>query len=77
MECRECGSKMYLDDKDYNFKGNYDNYWNCTKCQTDCIEQIRFSQSFKEIWHSENNDIVKDYEIKKKITNSTATRKAR
>lgn len=58
---------MYLDDRDYNFKGNYDNYWNCEKCQTSCIEEIRFSQSSKEIWHSENNNEVKDYEIKHSI----------
>lgn len=57
---------MFLDDKDYNFKGNYDNYWCCEECQTSCIEQVRFEQSFKEIWHSENNGI-KDYEIKHQI----------
>ncbi len=67
MVCRECGSEMYLDDKDYNFKGNYDNYWCCNKCDTGCVEQVRFGQSFKEIWHSENGNEVKDYEIKKKI----------
>ena len=55
MKCRECGANMCLDDKDYNFKGNYDNYWNCEKCQTSCIEQVRFSKPFKEIWHSEND----------------------
>lgn len=57
---------MFLDDKDFNFKGNYDNYWCCNNCQTSCIEQVRFNQSFKEIWHSENDE-VKDYEIKHKI----------
>lgn len=67
MNCRECGSKMYLDDKDYRFKGNYDNYWNCEECQTSCIEEVRFGQSFKEIWHSENNDEVKDYIIKHQL----------
>ena len=67
MICRECGSEMYLDNKHISFKGNMDKYWNCNKCQTSCIEQIRFNQSFKEIWHSENGDKVKDYEIKKKI----------
>ena len=66
MKCAECGQEMYLDDKDYNFKGNYDNYYNCPKCKTSCIEQVRFGQSFKEIWHSENDE-VKDWEIKKKI----------
>ena len=63
MFCRECGSKMYLDDKDINFKGNYDNYWCCPNCHTSCIEQIRFSKPFKEIWHSENAG-VKDYDLK-------------
>ena len=67
MICKECGSKMYEDDRDFNFKGNYDIYWACEKCQTSCIEEVRFSQSFKEIWHSENNDEVKDYEIKHKL----------
>ena len=64
MICKECGAEMFLDDKDYNFKGNYDNYWACENCQTSCVEQVRFGQSFKEIWHSENDDIAKDYEIK-------------
>ena len=67
MKCIECGAEMYLDDRDTNFKGNYDNYWCCEKCQTSCIEQVRFGQSFKEIWHSENDDIVKDYEIKHRL----------
>ena len=67
MQCRECGSKMYLDDKDFNFKGCYDNYSCCEQCQTSCIEEVRFSQRFKEIWHSENNNTVKDYEFKYNI----------
>lgn len=64
MKCKECGSNMYLDDIDFNFKGNKDNYYCCNNCQTSCIEQIRFGKPFKQIWHSENDDIVKDYEIK-------------
>lgn len=63
--CRECGSEMYLDDKDFRFRGCLDNYWNCTNCQTGCIEEIRFNKPFREIWHSENNGIVKDLIIKK------------
>ena len=61
--CKECGAKMYLDDRDFNFKGNYDNYWCCEECQTSCIEQVRYGQPFKEIWHSENTG-VKDYTIR-------------
>lgn len=67
MLCRECGSKMFLDDKDIHFKGNRDNYWYCESCQTGCTEQVRFGQSFKEIWHSENGGEVKDYTIKHNI----------
>ena len=67
MKCKECGAKMYIDTKDFTFKGNYDIYWGCTSCQTSCIEQVRFGQSFKEIWHSENNGRVKDYTIKHQI----------
>lgn len=64
MICIECGSKMFLDGVDKNFSGNYDNYWCCVSCKTSCIEQVRFSQPFKELWHTENNNSVKDYTIK-------------
>lgn len=67
FRCRECGHLMVLDDIDYDFKGKYDNYWNCIKCRTSCIEEVRFSKRFRELWHSENNDNVKDEIIKHKI----------
>ena len=67
MICKECGSKMCIDDRHTNFKGNYDIYWVCENCQTSCIEEVRFTQSFREVWHSENNDEVKDYVIKHKL----------
>lgn len=60
MVCHECGAEMYIDDKDYNFKGNYDVYWNCPDCQTSCIEEVRFSRPHRQIWYSEN-DGVKDF----------------
>jgi hypothetical protein len=66
MNCKECGATMCVDDKDYRFKGNYDTYWLCEKCNTSCIAEVRFGQLFKEIWYSEN-DGVKDYEIKHQI----------
>lgn len=61
MFCRFCGAKMYLDDKDYSFKGKYDEYLNCPNCQSGCINQVRFGRPFKEIWHSENDNKVIDY----------------
>ena len=63
MICKECNSEMYLDDKDFEFKGKYDNYWACPNCQTSCIEEVRFNKKYRELWHSEN-DIVKDYVFK-------------
>lgn len=63
MFCRECGSPMYLDDVDYEFKGKHDDYWNCEKCQASCIVEVRFSKKHRELWHSENNG-VKDITIK-------------
>ena len=50
MICKECKKQMILDDRDYHFKGNMDKYWLCEHCHTTCIEEIRFSQSFKEHW---------------------------
>lgn len=67
MICRECGSVMFVDDREYRFKGNYDLYWNCTECSTSCIEEVRFDQIYKEIWHSENGKFPKDYAIKHQI----------
>ena len=70
--CKMCGAKMYLDDQDYGFKGKYDNYWNCPNCSTSCIEEIRFSQKFKEHWHSENNGHVVEESIKFSINTERA-----
>ena len=30
---------MRLDDRDYRFKGNYDNYWACDNCNASCFEK--------------------------------------
>ena len=64
MNCYECGSEMRLDDTDYNFKGNKDEYWECGVCRTSCIREIRFSKPHRDIWHSESYVPYKDYIIK-------------
>lgn len=61
--CTECGSSMYLDDTDFNFKGCYDRYYNCPNCKTSCIEETRFSYPYRQLWHSENNDDVRDWVV--------------
>ncbi len=53
MECMKCKKEMRLDDVDFNFKGNKDNYWICDKCKTHCIEVIRFGKVSKLDWCDE------------------------
>ena len=45
MKCKFCNSEMYLDDCDYNFKGNKDNYWKCDNCNASAYEKIRYNKS--------------------------------
>ena len=47
MKCKYCGKEMSLDDFDYNFKGNKDNYWICDNCNARAIEMIRYGKSIK------------------------------
>lgn len=63
MKCRECGAEMRLDDKDFNFKGNYDNYWDCDYCKTSCVEQIRYGKPYRESWHTEKDNKEINYTI--------------
>lgn len=67
MTCKYCNSEMRIDDRDKRFKGCLDVYWICDNCTGSCIEEIRFSQRYRELWHSENNNEVKDEIIKHKI----------
>lgn len=69
MNCKECDATMYVDDIDHRFEGCKDIYYNCPNCRTSCIVEVRWSQRFRELWHSEN-DGVKDYVIKHKIRRS-------
>ena len=43
--CPICGKEMRLDDVDYNFPGNQDNYWICDECSVSALEKIRYSRS--------------------------------
>ncbi|WP_282144732.1 hypothetical protein [Thomasclavelia cocleata] len=45
MKCKYCGNEMKLDDVDFNFKGNKDNYWLCEQCGSSAIEKIRYGKS--------------------------------
>lgn len=45
MVCKFCNSEMRLDDVDFNFKGNKDNYWICDCCHSFALQKIRYGQS--------------------------------
>lgn len=47
MKCKYCNAEMRLDDVDFNFRGNKDNYWYCDKCGADACEKIRYGKSVK------------------------------
>lgn len=50
MTCINCKSEMRLDDVDYNFKGNKDNYYFCDNCFFCCYEKIRFGKIISTEW---------------------------
>ena len=44
---------MVKDDVDFNFKGNYDIYWICPKCNASCIQKVRYGKTIKEDFEKE------------------------
>lgn len=55
MLCKYCNKKMRLDDVDYNFKGNQDNYYICENCNASAIEKIRYSKSISVKFYKKDN----------------------
>ena len=50
MICKYCKKEMRLDDVDYNFSGNKDNYWICDHhkdAYVFAVEKIRYGKSIK------------------------------
>ena len=45
--CPRCGNKMDLDDIDYNFDGNQDNYYLCPVCELGGFEKVRYKKVCK------------------------------
>lgn len=53
-KCLKCNCDMILDDVDYNFEGNQDEYWICPKglenpekCQNSVFVKIRYGKVAK------------------------------
>lgn len=45
MKCKYCDNEMKLDDVDFNYKGNKDNYYLCENCNASATEKIRCGKS--------------------------------
>lgn len=56
MKCKYCGNEMKIDDVDFNFKGNQDNYWSCDNCEASAIEKIRYGKSTSVNWEKGDED---------------------
>lgn len=54
MECKKCGKSMRLDDVDFNFEGNKDNYLICDACNIGAIEKIRNGKSVEITWSDDD-----------------------
>lgn len=54
MKCYYCGKEMELDDIDYNFKGNQDDYLICD-CGVSCIVKVRYGKVCKKKWVKEDD----------------------
>lgn len=45
MKCKYCKTEMELDDVDFNFKGNKNNYFYCENCNASALEKIRYGKT--------------------------------
>lgn len=50
INCERCNKPMRLDDVDFNFERNYDNYYICDNCNVCAIEKIRYGRTFDIEW---------------------------
>jgi len=48
MKCIKCGTTMILDDEDYQFKGCFDQYLYCPKCEVRGYTKTRYNKCILE-----------------------------
>lgn len=46
-KCPKCDTELYVDDIDYNFKGNQDEYLICPKCYAFVFAKVRYNKVCK------------------------------
>lgn len=59
IDCPVCKQKMYLDDVDYDFKGKFDAWWLCEKCNITAFQKVRFGKSYSITFEDEKGDAIK------------------
>ena len=57
-KCFNCDHEMILDDIDFKFEGNQDNYFICTKCNSEIIQNVRFGKINRNIYIDEEGKII-------------------
>lgn len=57
-KCINCNREMILDDIDFNFEGNQDNYYICSKCNSEIIQNVRFGKIIRNIYIDEDGKII-------------------
>lgn len=59
VKCAKCNTLMDFDDRDFNFKGNFDNYYICPNCHTSAIMIVRFNRVFALDYYQEDLNFEK------------------
>ena len=52
MKCINCNVDMILDDEDYQFKGCFDQYLYCPKCEIRGFRKVRYNKCILEEQYS-------------------------
>lgn len=55
LKCKFCENIMQIDDTDYSFDGNQNNYYLCEKCHSSAFEKIRYGKSINIEWTKNNS----------------------
>ena len=66
-KCPICGGDIEIDDIDYNFKGNQDEYAYCHHCHVALITKVRFNAPLKTLVYEEDSGkyikTIKHYKV--------------
>lgn len=58
MKCINCNVDMILDDEDYQFKGCFDQYLYCPKCEMRGFRKVRYNKCILEEQTKNDGEIM-------------------